>query len=141
MKVDDVPQDMGIIDNDNLREICYAVDPEGRYVLAPSAGWEPKNIANGLAWELIRETVLDIWSKVRAGKLSPLAYHMARNQMNVGLLAQYVRYNRLRVRCHLTPAGFRRLPPDMLKRYADVFDMEVDALQAVPDEAPELMRL
>jgi len=139
MRIDDVPQDKGMIDNDNLREICYAVNPEGRYVLAASAGWEPKNIANSQAWELVRETVLDIWSKVRAGKLSPLAYHMARNQMNVGLLAKYVRYSRLRVWCHLKPAGFRRLPPDILSRYATVFDLEIDALQQVPDNAQELM--
>jgi hypothetical protein len=141
MRIDDVPQDKGMIDNDNLREICYAVDTEGRYVLAPSVGWEPKNIANSQAWELIRESVSDIRSKVKAGKLSPLAYHMARNQMNVGLLAKYVRYSRLRVWSHLKPAGFRRLTPDILSRYAEIFDMEVDALQQVPDDAQESMPL
>jgi hypothetical protein len=141
MKINEVPQDKGMINNDQLREICYAVDTEGRYVLAQSAGWEPKNIVNGQAWELIQETVLAVLSKIRAGKLSPLAYHMARNQMNVGLLAKYVRYSRLRVWNHLRPWGFRRLTPDMLKRYAAVFDLEVQALQQVPDEAPELMPL
>lgn len=138
MKIEDVPQDKGMIDNDTLREICYAVDPEGRYVLAQSAGWEPKNVANGQAWELIRETVLAALSKIRAGKLSPLAYHMAKNQMNAGLLAKYVGYSRLRVWRHLRPAGFRRLTPDMLQRYAAVFDLEVDALQQVPNKAQEL---
>jgi hypothetical protein len=139
MKVNEVPQDQGMIDNKALREICYAVDAEGRYVLAPSAGWEPKNIANSQAWELIRESVLSTLSKIRAGKLSPLAYHMAINQMNVGLLAKYVRYSRLRVWNHLRPSGFRRLTPDILNRYAAVFDLKVEALQQVPEHAPELM--
>lgn len=137
MKISDVPQDKGMIDNDKLREICYAVNSDGRYVLAQSAGWEPKNIANDQAWNLIRESVSDTISKIKAGELSPLAYHMAKNQMNISLLAKYARCSRLRVWYHLKPAGFRRLTPDMLKRYADVFNVEVDALQRVPDNAEE----
>jgi hypothetical protein len=56
MKIDEVPQNKGMI-TDGLREICYAVDENGRYILAQSAGWEPKNIANDQAWMLIEEEV------------------------------------------------------------------------------------
>ncbi len=83
------------------QEICYAVDETGRYVLAPSAGWEPKNMAN--------------------------------NQMNTGLLAKYARCCRWRVWLHLRPKGFGRLTPEMLKRYADIFDIDVATLKTVPD--------
>lgn len=137
MKIDDVPQDKGMIDG-HRREICYAVDDEGRYVLSPSRGWEPKNVANRQAWELIREDVNATLAKIRAGKLSPLAYHMARNQMNVGLLAKYVPYNRLRVRWHLRPAVFDRLTPEELKPYADLFEIDPAALKEVPEAAPEV---
>jgi hypothetical protein len=132
MKMSEVPQDRGMIVDDNLKEICYAVDDDGSIVLAKSAGWDPKNVANDQAWELIKEQVLETVEKIKAGKRSPLAYHMVRHQMGLGLLAEYVGYNRLRVWCHLKPTGFKRLKPDQLKRYADVLNMDVADLSMVP---------
>lgn len=139
MKIDDVPQDKGMIDGD-LTEICYAVDDKGRYVLSSSKGWDPKNIANQQAWEVIRADVQRTLDRIRAGRLSPLAYHMVRNQMNVGLLSKYVPYSRLRVRWHLRPAVFNRLTPAQLKPYADLFEIEPQALKEVPDIVPDIDR-
>jgi hypothetical protein len=131
MKITDVPQDRGMIDDDR-REICYAVGDDGRYVLAESAGWEPKNIANDQAWGLIREQIVATLRKIEAGKLSPLAFHMANHQMTVGLLAKYARINRWRVKRHLKPRVFKRLKPSVLKRYADVFEIDVAQLCKTP---------
>jgi hypothetical protein len=131
MKVNDVPQDRGMITG-SVSEICYAVDENGHYVLAPSAGWEPKNTANDQAWKLIRTEVADTLKKIRAGRRSPLAFHMANNQMSPGLLAKYAGCSRLRVWWHLRPSGFRRLTPGMLQRYADIFDIDAEALKTVP---------
>ena len=115
------------------QEICYAVDETGRYVLAPSAGWEPKNLANSQAWDLVKAEIDATIKKIKAGKRSPLAFHMVNNQMNAGLLAKYVRCSRWRVWLHLRPKGFTRLTPRMLKRYADIFDIDVATLKTVPD--------
>jgi hypothetical protein len=134
MKINDVPQDRGMIGEETLQEVCYALDQKGRYVLTPSAGWEPKNIVNEQAWDLINQQICETMAKIDAGKLSPLAYHMVKNQMNIGLLAKYVGYNRWRVWRHLKPSGFRKLTPDMLKQYAEVFDLDVDELTRVPKE-------
>jgi hypothetical protein len=131
MKIDEVPQNKGMI-TDGLREICYAVDENGRYILAQSVGWEPKNIANDQAWMLIEEEVLQTVKKIKAGKLSPLAFHMAKNQMNVSLLSKYVGFNRLRVNFHLKPSVFRRLKPSILKRYSRIFEIEVEELLKIP---------
>lgn len=131
MKIHDVPQDRGMI-SDERREICYAVDEDGRYVLAQSAGWEVKNIANDQAWDIIRKQVADTLEKIEAGKLSPLAFHMVKNQMNIGLLAKYVRINRWRVKRHLKPEVFKRLKPSVLKKYAEVFDIGVEQLSEIP---------
>lgn len=133
MKVTEVPQDRGMITGQR-HEICYAVDENGRYVLAPSSGWEPKNMANNQAWDLVREEVRAALKKVRTGKLSPLAFHMVNNQMSLSLLAKYVRCTRWRVWLHLRPKAFNRLSPRMLKRYADVFEIEVAALKQVPTD-------
>jgi hypothetical protein len=134
MKLSEVPQDRGMIDEYQLKEVCYAVDDDGSFVLAESAGWEPKNIANDQAWDLINEQVKVTLEKIKSGKLSPLAYHMVRNQMGLGLLAKYVGLNRLRVWRHLKPAGFKRLKPDQLKRYAEIFGIDVADLTKIPED-------
>lgn len=135
MRQDQVPQDELLLEGQ--REVCYAVDANGRYVLAPSAGWEPANIVNVQAWELIREQVEQAFAEVRAGRQSPLAYHMARHQMDIGMLAAYAGIARWRVRRHLRPAIFTRLKPALLARYAAAMQIEVAELCRLP-EAPQL---
>ena len=119
MRKQDVPQDQGIAQG--LKEVCYAVDEQGRYTLVPSTGWEPKNIANYQAWEVIARQLREIRARVEAGELSPLAYHMAKNQMDVALLAQYVELPRWRVKRHLKPKVFKKLKMELLERYARLF--------------------
>ena len=131
MKIKEVPQDRGMI-TDERREICYAVDENGRYVLAESAGWNPKNIANDQAWGIISEQVSQTLKKIEAGELSPLAFHMVKNQMNVSLLSKYAGFNRWRVKRHLKPAVFKRLESSILKQYADVFEIDVEDLLKIP---------
>jgi hypothetical protein len=132
MKINEVPQDQGMM-SDDRREVCYAVDDQGRYTLVPSHGWEPKNVANDQAWEQIRKRVAVVIGQVKAGRRSPLAYHMARHQMSLGLLARYVRFSRLRVWWHLRPRGFQGLPPEFKRRYADIFAIDAAELDRVPD--------
>jgi hypothetical protein len=131
MKTSEVPQDRGIIPED-LHEICYAVDEGGNYVRVNSAGWAPKNIANDQAWEIIKTQTADALERIHAGQLSPLAFHMAINQMNVSLLSKYACLNRWRVKRHLKPDVFKRLKSDILKRYADVFGITLEQLLKVP---------
>jgi hypothetical protein len=135
LKHEDVPQDEAILGR--WHEICYALDRDGRYVLAPSAGWDPANVANLQAWEVIAEEVERAIEAVRAGEASPLAFHMARLQMDVGLLASYARLARWRVKRHLHPKGYSRLKPELRERYARVFGVAAEKLDCIP-ENPEL---
>ncbi len=131
MRKDQVPQDGCLLEGQ--QEICYAIDEQGRYVLAPTAGWEPKNVANHQAWEVIRDQLLEVLEAIREGRQSALAFHMARNQMDVGLLAAYIGLSRWRVRRHLKPAVFARLKPELLERYAAVLEISVEELCRVPE--------
>ena len=135
MKIKEVPQERGTI-SDNIHEVCYAVDDDGHYVGIASAGWEAKNIANNQVWELIKQEIATALKGIYAGKLSPLAFHMAKNQMNLGLLAQYAGFSRWRVKRHLKPAVFKRLDQAVLERYSNVFGISVKQLQQFP-ENPE----
>ena len=130
MEKKDVPQDRGIYGQ--WHGINYAVDEDGNYALTPSAGWEPANWANRQAWDLLEQEIADIVGKVREDRLSPLAYHMARNLMDVKMLSQYAGLSRLRVRRHRRPRVFRRLKPALLERYAKIFRISVEQLMETP---------
>jgi hypothetical protein len=134
MRRKDVPQDRGLFGE--WKEVSYAVDDDGRYVLVTSTGWEPANIANHLAWESIDAEVGAVLAKVRAGELSPLAYHMARHQMDPGLLAGYTGLFRWQVRRHMKPAAFRRISPSLADRYAAIFRITTGELMEAPGFDP-----
>jgi hypothetical protein len=134
MRRKDVPQDEALFGE--WKEVSYAVDDDGRYVLVQSAGWEPANIANHMAWESIEAEVGAVLAKVRAGVLSPLAYHMARHQMDPGLLAGYAGLFRWQVRRHMKPEAFRRVSPAVADRYAVLFRITRRELISVPECDP-----
>ena len=134
MRKDEVPQDTDILEQWN--EVSYAVDSDGNYVLVPSAGWRPANLANRQAWQLIVEELKAIIERVNAGQASPLAYHMARAQMDAALLGRYVGLSGWRVRRHLRPAVFARLSPAIRERYARALGITTEQLAVVP-AAPE----
>jgi len=130
MKKQEVPQDKGLAGE--MREITYAMNDNGEYELVPSYGWEVKTVPLKQAWEEILEGVQEVLDKVHSGKLSPLAYHMAAHQMDVKLLAKYAGLSRFRVKHHLKPRGFKRLKPELLQRYAQVFELGPEELASVP---------
>jgi hypothetical protein len=137
MKKEDVPQYRGLFGQ--RRAVCYALDTDGGYVLTQTAGWDPVNLANLQAWQAIAEELTEILCRVQTGELSPLAYHMARSQMTVGLLAKYVRMFRWKVRRHQRPEVFARLDNATLQRYAEVLQVSVAQLQTVPAELDLIM--
>ena len=130
MEKKDVPQDKGILEH--YRVVCYATDEKGDYVGSLSAGWEPTNIANGIAWEFIKEELAETEEKVRKGELSPLAYHMHKYLMDVKILSRHMGFTVWRVKRHLKPRPFAGLKEAILERYAAVFGMTVGQLKEVP---------
>lgn len=132
MRKTEVPQDNTRM-NAGVREIAYAVDENGSYTQVQSLGWEAKDTVNEQAWEVIVSEIVSEIRQIKAGKRSPLAFHMCKNLMNVSLLASYADLPQWRVKRHLRGDIFRKLEPDMRKRYADVFNISVEELEMVPD--------
>lgn len=136
MKKEDVPQDLGIAAG--CREICYAVDDDGRYVTAGSLGWEAKNIANDQAWEVIDEDVKRVLDEIRQGKKSVLAYYMVKNQMDASLLGRYAGVAAWRVRRHLRSGVFKGLKPGLKDKYAKVFGIGREGFSLSVDELSKM---
>jgi hypothetical protein len=66
---------------------------------------------------------------VIAGKLSPLAYYMEKNQMDVPMLSQYSGIRKWRVKKHLIPKGFMKLSANDLDRYSKALNISIEELK------------
>lgn len=130
MRTDEVPQDDSILEGH--RRACYARDAAGRYVVATSRGWEVERIANQVAVQDVTERITAAHRAVQAGRASPLAYHMARCHMDARLLGAHTGIWWPRVRWHMRPTAFARLPRSLLARYADALGIDVATLVRVP---------
>jgi hypothetical protein len=123
MKLDDVPQDEAYLIEGKIRDVCYVVDKEGHYTRALSKGWIPKNEAIRLAWNQIYEHAEETRRRVLDGKLSPIAFYMEINIMDISILADYVEIPKRKIRKHLLMKGFNKLTPELLARYAQALNI------------------
>jgi hypothetical protein len=134
MKKQDVPQDREQSMLAGYQRACYAVDEHGRYTVVGSAGWEVENVVNAQANDEVRRQIAAALARARRNEVSPLAYHMARRQMDAAMLSAYSGFSRLRLRWHLRPKVFARLPDRILSRYADALQLPVAELRRLPAE-------
>lgn len=131
MKENDVPQDgMDYRNHNEARKLMYAVKQDGSYTGVNYAGWEPENLALRQAWEDVEERLEETEQAVKAGKLSPIAYHMERCLMTPSLLAGYMGLWTFTVKRHLKPRVFSKLKPSTMERYAAVFGIDVLELKS-----------
>jgi len=128
MKKKEVPQDEGLMEG-RFEDVCYALDENGNYVAVLSKGWKPKTDAMLQAWEVVHEKVEQVRQDVLAGKVSPIAYFMEKNIMDIRLLADYAGLPWWKVKKHLKPGKFARLKDDILQRYADIFEISLAELK------------
>ncbi len=129
MKKEQVPQDKGSLSEKNLNELCYAVDENGNYTTVQSSGWDVKSVALDESMNLIQERIEQTKKEIVEGKLSPIAYFMEFNKMDLPLLASYVGIHKWFVKRHFNPKRFKKLSLKTLKKYADAFDISVEELQ------------
>jgi hypothetical protein len=104
---------------------------DGSYTQKTSAGWEAENLALEQAWQDIDEQLLQSKEAVKTGKSSPIAYYMILNRMDIAILAKYVGKWQWQVKRHLQPSVFNALPEKVLLKYAQAFNIGLDALKNV----------
>ena len=113
------------------RKAVYAVAEDGKLRLVPSRGWEVEEIVTRQAVEDLERRAEKARARVLAGESSPLEYHMYRARMDVELLSQTTGLWRWRVRRHLKPVVFQRLPLALKARYAEALGVAVEVLGKV----------
>ena len=134
MKKTEVPQDKSNLESANFRELCYAVDEDGKYTTENSTGWSPKTIALNNAIQDIKERTEDAKKRAQQGLTSPIEYFMELNKMDLNILASYVGFFRWQVKRHFKPKVFNKLSVKKLQKYADAFDISIDQLKSMMHE-------
>ena len=129
MRERDVPQDGSSLGGH--RKVVYAVAEDGKLRLVPSRGWEAEDIVTRQAVEDMERRAQAARARVLSGETSPLEYHMYRARMDLALLSQATGLWRWRVRRHLRPQVFKRLPPALRQRYAEALGILPEALDKV----------
>ena len=133
MNLDEVPQEeMHYKGRDKVRKLMYAVDKNGQYTGINSAGWEAENVAMKEAWQEIEIALQETLQRIKSGELSPLAYHMQKHLMDLGLMAKYSGIWKWRVKHHLKPKKFNALSEKTLNKYAAALNICVSELKSVP---------
>jgi len=131
MKIKEVPQDSRIYVNTLFNDMSYAVDDDGNYVPVFSEGWKVKNDALDVALDAVNEKCEEIRMQVLAGELSPLAYHIEKNIMEVSLLAKYTGISKRTIKKHLKPENFKKLDDSDLRQYAEALRISIEELKTV----------
>ena len=129
MKKEDVPQDLVYFKDNLVRDVMYAVDENGHYTPVLSDGWSVKNDALGVVWEDIQEQCEEIRRSVVAQKASPLAYHIKKSLLDIGLLSAYAEIPKRKIRKHLKYDDFMKLDENTLQKYADAMRITVEELK------------
>jgi hypothetical protein len=130
MKQEDIPQDSGSLSR-YTKEVCYAVDSEGKYVTALSTGWEVKTNALDIAWQDIEQRITVAKQRALNNEVSPLLYFMELRLMDASLLADYTGLWKWQIKRHLKPSVFRSLSPNTLERYAKAFNISIEELKTM----------
>lgn len=131
MKKSEVPQDKSNLESASFRELCYAVDEDGKYTTENSSGWDPKTIALNNAIQDINERIENAKTKVLTKQTSPIEYYMELHKMDLPILASYVGFFQWQVKRHFKPKVFQKLSQKKLQKYADVFEVSMDQLKHI----------
>ena len=128
MKSKEVPQDDANMMRGKWKDPIYTIDEEGNYTTSYSLGWNVKNEVMQQAWDNINKKVEEIRIQVINGKLSPIAYYMEKNIMDIGLLSKYMGIWRWTAKKHLKPKHFSKLSAQLISQYADIFNISPEQL-------------
>lgn len=131
MDVDAVPQE-GNRTLGGHRRAMYARDKDGRMVIVPSRGGEVDETVTLQALGRINELAEEARARVVAGTSSPLEYWMYAQRLDFPQLSQVTGFWKWRIRRHVRPEIFARLPLKALERYAGVMGITVEQLKRLP---------
>jgi hypothetical protein len=131
MKTEEVPQETAKTYG-GVRKLLYAVNDDGEYTGVRSAGWDVETYVTMAAVDEINRLRDDALARARAGKTSPLEFHMFDRRMELATLAATSGFWTWRVKRHFKPDVFAKLDDKTLTRYAECMGVSVEQLRSLP---------
>lgn len=133
MKTDQVPQDNSSTYSGH-KKVIYAVDEQGDYKEVQSSGWDVEAFATQMAVDDLNEQTQEAFEQVKAGQLSPLAYHMLKARLDVPALKQMSGFWEWQINRHMKPKVFAKLSTKKLEIYSQLLGVSVEQLKQLPEK-------
>ena len=129
MKIKEVPQDNIKTFKGFGTKAMYAVDENGQYTTIPTSGWEVEEVVLRDVVDDFAKLAEEAKSRVIKGNTSPIEYYMNKYFMDLPALAAGMSLTKWRVKRHFNPKVFNKLNNEMLQKYADFFNLDVEELK------------
>jgi len=129
MKIKEVPQDNIKTFKGFGTKAMYAVDENGQYATIPTSGWEVEEVVLRDVVDDFTKLAEEAKSRVIKGNTSPIEYYMNKYFMDLPALAAGMSLTKWRVKRHFNPKVFNKLNNEMLQKYADFFNLDVEELK------------
>ncbi len=113
------------------RELLYSYENDGQYKKTVGYHGEPDRIILQQAWDHFGERIEEARKRVKAGKVSPVAYYMEKNLLDPMNLGMITGISLWRVKWHFRPVVFNRLHEKTLQKYAKAFNITIDQLKNI----------
>jgi DNA-binding Xre family transcriptional regulator len=117
----------GIVDCPEQQLILYVEKEDGSFGPMRTGSYLTKNYIDDY-FEKRQRLVASLKEQIINDAISPIAYYMTLEDLTVKELASRVGISKQKVRKHMTPDRFGDIPLDLLKKYADVFNVPVSDL-------------
>ncbi len=111
-----------------MQKVMYTKNNQGKFI-TENYGSNVEEFATKTAvdeYELLKKESLN---KIKNNISSPIEYFMYENRMDIPTLASMVEMFQFRVKRHLKMKNFQKLNDDILRRYAEVFSININQLK------------
>jgi hypothetical protein len=110
------------------REVFYYFDKEKGYTQKVDYQNPHNQVIIKQSWDAAEERLDQVRQLVIIGKASPVAYFMEKILMETPMLAAYMDISQWRVKRHMKSRVFKKLKPETLAKYAEIFGIGVEEL-------------
>lgn len=117
----------GFVDCPEQQLILYVEKDDGTYGPMQTGSFLTKNYLDDF-YEKKTRLEASLREKLAAGEISPVAFYMTLVDLSLAETADRVGLPQRKVKKHMLPGEFSKISPDILTRYAEVFNVPVSTL-------------
>ena len=117
----------GFVDCPEQQLILYVEKEDGTYGPMQTGSYLTRNYIDDY-YEKRHRLEASLKEQVRRKEISPVAYYMTLEDLSLAETAARVGIPQRKVKKHMQPANFEKIPPSVMDMYAEVFNVPLAAL-------------